>query len=221
MRYEEKVVKRRKMRIWYGERTMNCTLVVTGRTTRGTSACLLMVLLHIALDRDRDMGIKRSDLLLGLGHVCLRLLTTVARGTLDHVGRPSSSAAGSNPVNRDRIEGHVDCTGGQADETAFLTLENYQRKNIASTQDQRDKGPHQGATSNVTELSLGGALEKRGRRHQGPDEKESQPTGDENIVEDQSHGCWGQETDPALAVVAQVGNAEQNHYSNDGYVRYQ
>lgn len=122
-------------------------------------------------------------------------------------------------MHRHGVEGHVDGARGQADQAALFALEQHEREHVGRREDQGDDRAHERAAGHVAELALGGALDQGGGGHEGPNEEDGEPRGDEDVVHDQGHGCGGQEADEAGAILLEVGDAEDEHQGKDAKVR--
>ena len=131
------------------------------------------------------------------------------------LGRVRTTGTGGDPMDRHGIQGHVEGAGEQTEDRVFKTTEVDEGKDVAGTQDQGNDGTDQGTLGHLTELHLGGTLENGGGGHQGADEENGQPARDEDIVQDENDRGQGLQTNVALVLIVQDGDAVEDHQDQD------
>lgn len=146
----------------------------------------LDLVLHVGLDGDGDVGVGRCDLLFGAGGVHL-VSVLVGVATADLVGGSAvASTARGDPVDCAGVQGHVQRAREQAEDRVFIAAVVDKGEDVSRAEYEGDHGADESTTGDLTEFSLGGALEDGGCRHKGTDEKNGQPAGDEDVVEDKN-----------------------------------
>lgn len=190
-----------------------------------------MVLFHIGLNRNRHMRLQRSNLLLG-GRQVVSAMDAVIAGVVTGAGslprrlggaHNTSTTTGGDPMDGDGVQSHIGSTGRQADQATLVTLEDDQGRDVACTENQGDDTAQEGSTGNITQLTLGGALEQRSGAHEGADEQEGQPARDKDIVKDQGIGSLRSQADVALSAFfrTKLRVLVGNHKGDDDRVRHQ
>lgn len=96
-----------------------------------------------------------------------------------------------------------------------MALEIGERKDVTRAQDRGDDGANQGAPGDLAEVTPGGALEQGVGADQGTDEEESQPGGEENVVDDQRQGRGALEADVAGALGIELCDLVGGHQVDD------
>lgn len=137
------------------------------------------------------------------------------------VGSLSTARTRGDPMNRDSVQGHIQGTREQTQDRVFITTEVDEREDVARTQDEGNDGTDQGTLGNLTELHLGGTLKDRGGGHQGANEEHGQPARDEDVVEDESDGGQGFQTDITFILFVQDRDVVEDHEDQNHGVRGQ
>lgn len=127
------------------------------------------------------------------------------------VGASQGLVARGDPVNCDRIQGHVQCAGEKTKKRILIAAEVYQREHIARAGEKRQDGSNQGTTRNTVQLGLGRALQCRAGTHQRTDKQNGEPARDEDIVQDQCDRGQRLQTNVAVAVLVQDGDTVHDH----------
>lgn len=179
------------------------------------------LVLHVGLDGDGDMRVGGGNLLFGAGGVHL-VSVLVGDTTAGLVGRSTvASTARGDPVDRAGVQGHVQRAREKTEDRVLITSVVDEREDIAGTEDKGNHGTDEGTTGDLTELTLAGALEDGGGAHERADEKDGQPAGDEDVIENKDDRGEGLETNEALVVLVQDGDVVQDHEDQDDGVRRQ
>lgn len=145
-------------------------------------------MLHVGLDGDGNVGFGGCDLLFGAGGVHL-MSVLVGIGTASLVGGSAvASTARGDPMDCAGIQGHVQRAREQAEDRVFIAAVVDEGEDVSGTENKGDHGADEGATGDLTEFSLRRALEDGGSGHEGADEKNGQPAGDEDVIEDKDDG---------------------------------
>lgn len=180
----------------------------------------LVVLFHIRLDRDRQVRVRRRDLLLSHVVGIARPVVALTCGPL--CPRGLAAATVRDPVDGYGVECHIGCAGGQADQATLFALEVHEGKHVGGTENQGNDRSEQRATGHVSQFALGGALEHGGGAHQGADEQDCEPGRDEDIVQNQGQRGWLLETNIAVAItISDPCISVDDHQGQDANIWHQ
>lgn len=127
------------------------------------------------------------------------------------IGAARSPRPRSHPMDGASVQGHVQRARQQAQDRVFIPLEVDQGENVCGREDKGDNGTDKSPSGDLTKFSFRGSLENGSCGHQWADEEDCQPGGDEDVVEDEGDGCKGFETDEALVVNVEDGDAIEDH----------
>lgn len=119
------------------------------------------------------------------------------------------------PVDGHGVQGHVCCAAGQAHEAQFVALEIGKREDVTRAQDSGDDGADQAAPGDLAEVAPGGALEQGVGTDQGTDEEESQPGGEQDVVDDQRYGRGALDANVAGALEVELCDLVGGHQVDD------
>ena len=174
------------------------------------SLVVIRIVVVVRLDGYRDVRISGERALLVVGGILSGLGGDTA-ASLFCRGRSRSTSTRGDPVDCAGVQGDIECAGEQAQDRVFVTLVVDQGEDVAGAQNQGNHGADEGATSDLSELALAGALENGVGAHQGLDEEDGEPARDKDIVEDQDDGGQWLQPDVALVILVQHRDAVQDH----------
>lgn len=168
------------------------------------------------------MGVRRRHLLLvahvvvGGGVVVVVLVGDTPAGLVGGVG---ATSARGDPVDSDGVEGHIQSAREQADDRVLVAAVVDESEHVPGTENQSNNGTDQSATGNLAQLALAGTLEDRGGAHQWANEKDGEPAGHKDVIENQDDGGQGLEANDTLVLLVEDGNTVENHENEDDGVR--
>lgn len=152
-----------------------------------------------------------------MSNTTMRSLLMVSRTTLFCAVRSPRSR--SHPMDCACVQGHVQRARQQTQDRILIALEVNQSKHVCRRKDKGDDRTDKSPSGDLTEFSFRGSLEDRSCGHQWTDEEDCQPGGNEDVVENEGDGCEGFETDKALVVDVEDGDAIEDHEDQDDGVR--